>query len=781
MRTQAGTRASPTTLRRWLAQERSHGRDEVRTLARPATRAHLSSNISGRQAVAEAAIAALVAGLMSMAVFGPILRWIGTGWSGGDMLSTYVDAELWRGFGYGITDQFGFPLGIDKNYFPAVDITENNFAQAISWLTDQPFVGVNLLILLTFPLVAFLAYFLFRMTGLTGPLAIAGAAAFSLIPFHFGRALGHTYLSTLYSAVTGVALVLLVGSGRFEQIVKRLRRPGTSAAARVWTALALIVLVVVTAWTGVYYAAFTLILGAAALIWRFAHRASWRALALDATPFVAIGVLVVAGVLPSLLSTWSDPPLGVVTERLPYESVIFAGFLAVALLPLPQSNLPGLDFYNRQVTEAVGAAGFVENSAPSNYGTWVTAGSLLVIVAAVIARNRYPHLKSLRTGTVLPRGRVSLDFVLYLLLATVLWFIPWGLNYLFAGTVTAQIRAWNRLTPYLLLFLLLGAAAAIHRTKVARNPRWAIPIAAVVLALTFVDAVLPFRAAYADNARKGAELTTQARSYAEQANGAIPERCGVLQLPYMGYPEVGVVGDVNDYDHFWVSINNPNKGWSYGAIKSTDAGIWSGQLPDVPSDEQMSLLRGAGFCAIHVDRRGWPDSETAMITGYLTDRFGDPIATANDGKWAMFDIRSVQPADEQATQAFLRQPFISADPTTTHPRESELTDDWWWTRDEQTTFTLTPTDSDWPVRMVSGTITAPSCGPRPVTVTLSAGEIESEQTVIALPDEPTPFELALPSASDSVAELTVFAPGPACESGDEPGVRFAQVGGLRPY
>ena len=743
---------------------------------RQTAQASIAASISRRQATVEATIAALIAALMSMAVFGPILRWVGSGWAGGDMLSTYVDAELWRGFRYGVSDQFGFPLGMDKNYFPAIDITENNFAQVISQLTGQPFLGVNLLIMLTFPLVAFLTYFLFRMTGLTGPLAIAGAAAFSLIPYHFGRALGHTYLSTLYSAVTGMALVLLVGSGRFEQIVKGLRKPTTSTSTRVWTIVGFVVLVVITAWTGVYYAAFTLILGVAALIWRFAHRATWRALVLDATPFVAIAGLAVVGVLPSFISTWGDPPLGVVSERLPYESVIFAGFLAVALLPLPQSNLPGLDFYNRQVTEAIGAAGFIENSAPSNYGTWITAGSLVVIVAAVIARTRYPKPQLHDSGR-----RVSLNFVLYLLLVTVLWFIPWGLNYLFAGTVSAQIRAWNRLTPYLLLLLLLGAAAAIHRTRAARTPSIALPIAALVLALTFVDAVLPFRSAYADSAGKGSFNTEQARSYATQVNAAIPERCGVLQLPYMGYPEVGTVGDINDYDHFWVSITNPEKGWSYGAIKLTDAGIWSGQLPDVPNDDQVALLRGAGFCAIHVDRRGWSEEDAAMVVTNLTDRFGQPIATANEGDWIMFDIRDAEPASQEATEAFLHQPFIAADPLTTHPKESELTSDWWWTREEQSTFTITPTRTQSPLTSVSGTITAPECGPRSVTLTLSAGDQQLEQTITATSDEPTPFEFSLEQPTTAPAALTILAPGSACEVTDKPTVRFTKVGNLQTY
>ena len=310
-----------------------------------------------RRALVEASLSGLIALVLSLAVFGPILRWIAVGWSGGDMLSTYINVEMWQGFRYSVSDQYGFPLGMNLNYFPGIDITENTFAALVSTVAGTPFVGLNILILVTFPLVGFLAYFLFRMTGLTGPLAIAGAVVFSLIPFHFGRALGHTYLATLYSAVTGMALVLLVGSGRFERIVRQLRGRSLSRSRKIWLAAAICVLVVITAWSGVYYAAFTLLLGAAVLLWRYIKGAPWKSILVDALPFAAIALLALVGFLPSLLTTMSDPPIGTLSERLPYDSVIFAGYLAVLVLPLPASSLPGFDFYNRSVTEALAAGG----------------------------------------------------------------------------------------------------------------------------------------------------------------------------------------------------------------------------------------------------------------------------------------------------------------------------------------------------------------------------------------------------------------------------------------
>lgn len=740
------------------------------------------SSITRRQATVEAAVAALVATILASVVFIPIARWISAGWAGGDMLSTYINAQVWEGFRYGVTDQFGFPLGMNLNYFPGIDITENTFAQLVTLVTGQPFVGINVLIMVTFPLVAFLSYFLFRMTGLHGPLAIAGAVVFSLLPYHFGRSLGHTYLATLYSAVTGMALVLLVGSGRFEQIVRGLRRASTSTRSKVLTVGVFAVMIVVTAWTGVYYVAFTLILGAAAILWRFAHRATIRNLAIDVIPFASISVLALIGFLPSILTTRTDPPLAVLSERLPYESVIFAGNLAVALLPLPQSSLPGFDFYNASVVEAIAAAGWGESTAITNHGTWITSLALLVIVIALIIRTRRATSSNSGLPTAAnPSPRyASLPFISFLILATLVWFIPWGVNYLFAGTVTAQIRAWNRLTPILLLLFLLGAAAALKSTKAATTMRISIPVAVLVLVLTTIDSVLPFRAAYADNASKAAEITQAGYQYASATNRALPDTCGILQLPYMAYPEFGVVGGVNDYDHFWTSLTNPGKRWSYGTVKNTDASIWSSQLAELPGDEQVSYLRAAGFCAIHLDTRAYISERLPAITANLQERFGPAIASGFEGRWLLFDISNVPPASSQATENFLHQPMITADPETTQPRESVLEDAWWWMKAPSSVFTLTSTRPQTPVTTVRGFIQAPECGARPVTLTLAANDLEATTTLIAEPDTPTPFELTLPEPSSTIATLEVQAPGADCQGPDFTWKRYAQVLNLQP-
>jgi hypothetical protein len=725
--------------------------------------------VTGRRIAIEAAISAGIAFLVSLIVFGPLLGSLDVGWAGGDMLSTYVNATAWSGFSYAVTTQFGFPLGMNLNYFPGIDITENTFAHIVNAVTGTTFLGINLLVLLSFPLVAALAYLVIRMTGLRGPLAISLAVAFTFIPFHWGRALGHTYLSTLYSVVVGVALVLLIGSGGFERMWR-----STKGRSRVGLIAVITVMCVVVAWTGVYYVVFTLILGAAALLWRIAQRASAKQIGIEAIPFVGIAVLAVIGFLPSLLTVRGDPPLASLGDRIASESVTYAGNLAMAILPIPQSSLPRGGYYNEAVLRAFADAPYGESNVITNFGTWVTAAALLTLVVGLVLRSRRPEPTSPASG------RVTLGFITYLLIVSVLFFVPWGLNFLFAELVTAQIRGWNRLLPVLLLLFLVGAAAVLHRTRIERRWAIAVPVALVVLGLTAVDSVYPFKAAYAGSVAEAGEATQAARAYASAVNSAIPQDCGVLQLPYMAYPEHGVERGINDYDHFWTSITNPGKQWSYGSVKFTDASTWAAQLPQVPTDEQVALLRQAGFCAIHLDTRGYISEALAPVADDLTARFGAPVATGFDDAWQLYDITAASPADAATTEAFLHQPFISVDYEQVTPRETALQSSWWWARTPSAEFGLTPTSPEHPLTQVSGSIAAPECGALPVTVTLTAGSQSASTTVIARPNQPAPFALTLDAPSAEAGVLTVDTPGEGCPVDASGERRFAQVLDLTP-
>ena len=593
----------------------------------------------------EALLAALVSFLLSLFVFGPLLGKLGKPWAAGDMLSTYVNADNWSWWHYAVTTHYGFPEGMNLAYFPGVDITENLFAQIVNALAGNPYAGINLLLVLSFPLVAALAYLAIRVVGLKGPLAIALAASFSLIPYHFGRGLGHMYLATMYAGVTGVILALLIGTGQLQQ---RFASAGTRG--RIWLSLALAILVIVTAVSGIYYAAFGLLLGAAALIWRIARHDRWSTVGLSALPYVGIIVAVAVGLLPSIIALKTSPPLASLGIRTPIESVLLAGNLAMALLPFPMSTLPGMERYNTKIAEAINAAPepHLEGSAATNYGTWITTACLIVMLIGLVVRMRdrskYRAERFHEASEKTYEGRFpNLTLIAYLTVVVILFFVPWGLNYLFAGTLTPQIRGWNRLLPILLLLFVLGAAIVLARIKVARKPLFVWPVVVVILVLTATDSVKPFAPIYQSTVESISARAEAATEYNAAINAVIPEHCAILQLPYMAYPENGPINKqglgLGDYDHFLQPLANARKDWSYGAVKNTLESQWLASLPAFPMDKQFAELKAKGFCGIHLDSAGLLPLEQESMTKFYNALLGPPVATGSNGAWILYALR----------------------------------------------------------------------------------------------------------------------------------------------
>ncbi len=601
--------------------------------------------MSNRARIAiEALLAALLSFLLSLFVFGPLLGKLGEPWAAGDMLSTYVNADNWSWWHYAITTHYGFPEGMNLAYFPGVDITQNLFAQVVSSISGSPYAGINLLLVLSFPLVAALTYLAVRIVGLQGPLAIALAASFSLIPYHFGRGLGHMYLSTMYAGVTGVILALLIGTGQLQH-----RYASSSKRGRIWLTVAITILVVTTAVSGIYYAAFGLLLGAAALLWRIARHDRWKTVGLASLPFVGIIVAVGLGLLPSIIALKTAPPLASLGIRNPIESVLLAGNLAMALLPFPMSTLPGMERYNAKIAEAINAAPepHLEGSAATNYGTWVTTACLLVMLIGLIVRMRdrskYRVERFQESSEKTYEGRFpNLTFIAYLTVVVILFFIPWGLNYLFAGTVTPQIRGWNRLLPILLLLFVLGAAIVLAHIKLTRKPLFIWPVVAVIVILTVTDSVKPFAPIYDDTVTRISAKAEAASEYNAAINAAIPQACGILQLPYMAYPENGPLNKqglgLGDYDHFLQSLANRQKDWSYGAVKNTTESQWLASLPAFPMDKQFPELKAKGFCGIHLDTAGLLPQEQESMTKFYDALLGPAVAIGSNGAWIFYRL-----------------------------------------------------------------------------------------------------------------------------------------------
>ena len=560
----------------------------------------------------DATAAAAIAFVLSLPVLGYPLLNLNVPWGSGDLIAHYMSAQAWAPLGFPVSTTFGYPSGIDLAYMPTIDMTQNAFAWVVDAITGSPYVGLNLLLVLSFPLVAALAVVAFRLVGARGPLAIALAVAFTFIPYHFDRGLSHLYPATMYAGVTGVILALWIGTGRTADAKKQ--------------AIAVAFLVLVTGWSGMYYSAFAIALTLTAVAWRWMQGDTIRRVGRYALIPVSITGVTLLAFLPGAFRLLTDPPIMNMVERNASESVTLGGNLAQLLTPYSNLNLPILGSFNATLIESQRLVGSAAESGIAGFGTFITTAALLVFLIGWALRAR--------------RGRSThpLPFIALLITVGTLFFIPWGAGYLVAGLITPQLRAWGRLSPILLLLFLVGAAAVLSRTR-WNQPKPSVIPAVIIVAIVFVSNVLPFRAAYTQAVDDGRYIEGQLAAYTTAVNEAIPEKCGILQLPYMAFPENGIrEPGLNDYEHGRLGLANPDKFFSYGTVKGTQEAVLTAALTDPPSRSQIDQLRQAGFCAMHVDRRGYTDVAWQRITTMLGADLGAPVAEGLDGAWLTYRL-----------------------------------------------------------------------------------------------------------------------------------------------
>lgn len=590
----------------------------------------LLSDLSARtRTIIEVVATAVISLACSLIVFAPNLKDINVPWSGGDMTATYINGETWNWWHYAVTTHYGFPFGMNLNYFPGLDITENLFAQIVTMITGQPFIGINLLLIISFPLVAVMAYAAIRLMGLRGPLAIALAVAFTFIPWHWGRALGHLYLATLYGAVAGLILTLLVSSGRLQDWLT------CSDRRRRRRYIALLALLVVTAaWSAIYFAFFTGMMLLAAVLWRIAQGDQVKRVLLAVIPLASLTFVALIGLLPSILARAWEPAVVNLGQRDPMDTVKYGGNLAISVLPAPYNAM--LSGYNSLISTMFAKAPGEEQNLLTNYGTWITSACLIVFIVGLVLYFRRRALNTWTPVDEVPRPRIS--FIAYLLVLMVLVFGPWSLNFLIANWVITQIRDWNRLLPLMLLLFILGAAGTVAGAQWTRRSLVTGAIAVVIVLITIVDSIVPWKGLYDDVARGGRAILESGKEYATDVNRAIPEHCGIFQLPIMIYPENGISPpNLNDYDHFLVGLTNKDKDFSYGGMRDTEASTWQLDYTGGVNGFQIQELKEKGFCAVHLDTRGFEQPE--VVEEELKTLFGEPVVTGLDGRWQLYKIR----------------------------------------------------------------------------------------------------------------------------------------------
>lgn len=563
------------------------------------------------------------------------------------LIMPLAKATLERGFGgHWRNERAGAPGIQELHDFPVID----HLHFLAIWLLGQCFTNTvvvyNLYFLLTFPLTTLTAMLAFRHLRLSLPAAAVGGLLYSFLPFHYQRWEHHYFLSAYWLVPLSLLPVLAICKGDFPFFRKL---PEGTYRWRVfsWRSLGLVVLGVATASSGAYYAFFTCAILAFAGCYGWVVHRTWRA---AASAGVLIAVIVAFGLVnhfPTLIyqAKYGRNP---VTDRLPEEADIYGLKLTQLVLPINEHNLR---LFNKVKLIYLSGDRPSENENQSaSLGIIGAAGFLgLVVVLLLPYRRRWPY------------GPLAALVVFIFMLATI-----GGLGSVFNLLVTAQIRAYNRISVFIAFLCLFASLWAIDRFLLTRtHPRarlirylgWS-----AVFFIGFFDQT-PNSWFKSGIIKTLDEQATRFRADAEffaQIEERMQPGAKIFCLPYASYPERGPTYRMATYEHSRGYIHTNTLLWSFGAMKGREVDAW---LIDVGHHINMGNVRdrlkrivAAGFDGVFIDSRGYPAegpltaqmliNEIHMAYQAELRRSGPrlPQITHQDGQQVFIDLRPFREA-----------------------------------------------------------------------------------------------------------------------------------------
>jgi phosphoglycerol transferase len=517
--------------------------------------------------------------------------------------------------------QLAAPLGAANYDYPMTSTLHLAMEWILAELTRNPFVALNLLFLLSFPLAALTAFYAMRRMQVPAAIAFAPAVIFALLPSHFYRGEEHLFYATYWVLPLAALACVTIARGEPPPDLRLLVAAAVLIAA-----------------DNQYYAAFTIafVLLAAAL---GALRARSVRPVLFAGGFTAVVVVVFTlQLVPTLLYHHAHGTNGTAYARYPQESQMYGLQITQLLLPIGGHRFPPFagvraDFDDRTVL-GNGEGAFSTLGAAGALGFLLLLGVLVVRIAKRVP----PDLESL-----------ALLNLWGVMIATI-----GGFGTLFNYLVAPDIRAYARIAPFIGFFSLAGLALIVALCVRGRNLRVArsvqvLVVLAVVVAATWDqtnDGMIP---SYASNER----LYRNDATFLSAVQTELGPDSAIFELPWVAFPESPVVGTLIPEQLYRPYLHARSLRFSYGAITGRDPAEWQQSVGTGPVSGLVGSAAIAGFDGIMIFRDGYPDGDDAIER---TLRRALPGALVSpDGKLAFYSTRE------------LRKRLDAADPRITQP------------------------------------------------------------------------------------------------------------------
>jgi len=496
--------------------------------------------------------------------------------------------------------------------------------QAIVWIvhlfTRDVGLCINATWMIMIVLSALIASRCLALLGVPRRVAIPAGLLFALSPYALFRNIDHFSLAT-YLVPIPCAVALLIATGRFVHLHKR-----TKGALEIGSVL--------VGLNYPYYAFFACFLILVASFVAVAAEWNWRELRRGLVFVGAICFATVVNLAPSLYVWHRDGKPVSIPEKHAAEAEQYGLKIRQLVSPADPSFPPFRHWMERE--EDANYPLETENDM-SKLGV-IGAIGFLMLLCGFFAPTMAARAVSDRRLFV-NASRLTLAA---LLLATV-----GGFGSLFNLLVSPEIRAYNRVTPFIAFFSLLGIALTVERllarTDTSRDKQWATTTALIAALIIGVydesQAAGPLNQKHTAIRQEWAALG----AFVGSLENRLPAGAMVFQLPVLTYlNEIGRE-QMQPLDHIKPYLVSTRVHWSFPAI-SDSVVRWQQQVGRLPTPVLATALTAQGFHAVLVDRNGYNDRGLAVLNELGVSRASQAVLAESD-RYIALDLRFVRKAD----------------------------------------------------------------------------------------------------------------------------------------
>ncbi len=520
----------------------------------------------------------------------------------------------------------GAPLGFNALAFPSNSNVDQAIVWAISRAVPHAALAVNLAWLLMVVLSGLSASWCMRTLGVSTVSAIVAGTLFALSPYAIYRNINHFGMVT-YLVPFASTFALVLASGSLPDRGDRKGYPFLLAGCAL------------LGFNYVYYAFFgCFFIALGTLIGVLTYRQG-RLLVAGGLCLALIVGTTVLNLAPSLRAWSRDGKPTIVHDKTPDEAEILGLKIRQLVSPALRHSFPPFRGWNKKEAEAYFP---LENeNTLSRLGVVGSLGfvgllGLLLVPGAVDGLS----------------GKRTLVAASQLTIAAVLLATVGGFGSLFNLLVSADIRAYNRISPFIAFFSLTAVALALDALLKTRWRR--LVCGFLVLAVGLADQRMAARGL--NEAHAGISVEIRAlESFVGELEHRLPDRAMVLQLPFRVFLHEALDRRMQPYDHFKLYAVSHRLRWSYPAL-SNEQFRWQRAAGRLDARRLPYQLAAEGFAAIVIDRYGYDDNAVA-ITAALREGLADGGIIAQTDRYVALDIRPL------ASVPGVAGPALSARPT----------------------------------------------------------------------------------------------------------------------